>query len=181
MKKLLFLLLIVVPTLLFAQKTFEFSGTWIYESNDTLFKVKLGGAKIEGRTQYFGSYSLTVKGKLTEDYIKEPFRIPETGERLDSCGITIYAPVSTTNKLLFFFYDPKIKHNTLGFFNGQMYLLPDRDTLKWELDELAAWRDDVFCFGVEEFREEILKMFPKPELKGFSVPDHAIMIRVKEE
>jgi hypothetical protein len=167
----------------------DFVGTWVYARNDTVFKVKLQ----KGIIKYgigdpgeciFGGYSLTVKGVLVEDYIKDiPAVYARTPEypKLSDAGIYIRAYNSRyyPNLLGFLFFDMKKKHLFgEGLLANVMTLLAP-GKMHWKLNEKESlwyalegeYVDDELNKEEERRREEARK------LRGFSVPDDVIMIK----
>ena len=104
----LFFFLLLISNSLFAQKiTFytenlkAYEGTWMYQSNDTIFKIVLKkGQKV--RSNYvldglFGGYFLSVNGATVENYMSP---IITTLEPSDTrAKIYIWATNYSTNKL----------------------------------------------------------------------------------
>ena len=191
MKRLfLFSVLVLLFLGLHAQADYnDFVGTWVYARNDTVFKVKLQ----KGIIKYgigdpgeciFGGYSLTVKGVLVEDYIKDiPAVYARTPEypKLSDAGIYIRAYNSRyyPNLLGFLFFDMKKKHLFgEGLLANVMTLLAP-GKMHWKLNEKESlwyalegeYVDDELNKEEERRREEARK------LRGFSVPDDVIMIK----
>ena len=147
MKRLfLFSVLVLLFLGLHAQADYnDFVGTWVYAKNDTVFKVKLQ----KGTIKYgigdpgeciFGGYSLTVKGVLVEDYIKDiPAVYARTPEhpKLSDAGIYIRAYNSRyyPNLLGFLFFDMKKKHLFGEGLPCNVMTLLSSDKLHWKLNE----------------------------------------------
>ena len=159
----------------FAQNSNDnFVGTWIYQKNDTTFRIKLQrGVMVTSLKKYntfFGGYQLIVKGKMVEDYIKS---MPQTyhskkGIEMTSAYIYIYGVQASTNLVGFSFYDQRIKHaKGRGLLGCKMELI-SQNKLHWLLDEKAG-----LWWAYEGGEEDI------PALQGFSVPSDVIM--TKEE
>ena len=167
----------------------DFVGTWVYAKNDTVFKVKLqkGILKYDINDPWeclFGGYSLTVKGVLVEDYIKDiPSVYVYTPEhpKLSDVGIYIRAYNSRyhPNLLGFLFFDMKKKHLFgEGLLANVMTLLAP-GKMHWKLNEKESlwlalegeYVDDESNKEEERRRDEARK------LRGFSVPDDVIMIK----
>ena len=175
----LFLLLASFSLWLFSQVNYDpFVGTWVYQNNDTVFKIKLqkGILKFwDGDTkQYlFGGYSLAVAGEVKYDYIQPTPAVYDSKLSAPSCGIYIKAPYGYDSGYLgFTFYDMEKKHiyGTGLPCNWMTLLAPDK--LHWKLNE----REGVWAIlEGSENDEDIAEM----ELRGFSVPDDVIM--TKEE
>ena len=172
MKRIYLLLIFVFACMgVSAQANYDdFVGTWVYQKNDTVFRIKLQkGVKIytttKKRIKVFGGYFLSVKGVVKEDYIKT---IPATWDAgvLASLGnIYIDAFSDTPNYLGFTFYDQRKKHiNGTGIPAGEMWLLAP-DKLHWILDE----KDGLWA-RLEGSGED---MTPR----GFSVPVDVIMTK----
>ena len=157
-------------------------GTWVYQSNDTIFKIVFQkGKQISpyGETHgLYGGYYLSVKGEVFENYM-EPlptcWNLEISTIRPDN--MYIWAPnsdsydKSTVPTLGFHFYDQRKKHfNGEGISGGYIKLLSPKKLL-WHLDEKEGIWWEV------EGREDtdITKVLPI----GFSVPEHAIL--TKEE
>ncbi|MEL5892233.1 DUF6705 family protein [Bacteroides sp. GD17] len=156
---------------IYSQANYDaFVGTWIYQKNDTVFKIRLqkGMVKYEGadyRSAVFGGYYLSVKGVVKEDYIKviPPSRNLETPA--PSSNVYIDAVSNSPNYLGFTFYDQRKKHlNGKGILGGTMDLIAP-DKLHWKLNEKdGLW---IMLEGTDEDRTP----------RGFSVPDNCIMTK----
>ncbi|MCD7927042.1 MAG: hypothetical protein LUI85_21095 [Bacteroides sp.] len=77
----LILLLLFISSITFAQKEITptknldaYVGTWVYASNDSIFKITLKRGIMEGPdviiNSIMGGYSLSVKGVPVEDYME---------------------------------------------------------------------------------------------------------------
>ena len=175
----LFLLLASFSLFAFAQQDYRdaFVGTWIYESNDTIFKVRLqkGSVKnvVETYEAVLGGYMLSIKGVVKEAYIKDLPAFWDTSKTsAPSLGIYIIGSHANNTSLGFSFYDMEKKHiyGTGLPCNWMTLLAPDK--LHWKLNE----REGVWAIlEGSENDEDIAEM----ELRGFSVPDDVIM--TKEE
>lgn len=175
----LFLLLASFSLWLFPQVNYDpFVGTWVYQNNDTVFKIKLQKGVMKhwnGRTHeyLFGGYSLIVSGEVKYDYIQATPAVYDSKLSAPSCGIFIEAPYGYDSGYLgFTFYDMEKKHiyGTGLPCNWMTLLAPDK--LHWKLNE----REGVWAIlEGSENDEDIAEM----ELRGFSVPDNVIM--TKEE
>lgn len=92
--KRIYILFVLVFTCMgvFSQANYDaFVGTWIYQKNDTIFKIKLqkGVVKSHGKDKrigIFGGYYLSVKGIVKENYIKT---LPTTWVFIIICTIVI--------------------------------------------------------------------------------------------
>jgi len=190
MKRLfLFSVLVLLFLGLHAQADYnDFVGTWVYAKNDTVFKVKLQ----KGIIKYgigdpgecvFGGYSLTVKGVLVEDYIKDiPAVYARTPEhpKLSDAGIYIraYNDRDYPNLLGFLFFDMKKKH-VFGeglLANVMTLLAPGK--MHWKLNEKESlWYALEGGPGEDASEEEERRWDEARKLRGFSVPDDVIMIK----
>ena len=138
--KRIYILFVLVFTCMgvFSQANYDaFVGTWIYQKNDTIFKIKLqkGVVKSHGkdkRTGIFGGYYLSVKGIVKENYIKT---LPTTWDIYTFaplCNIYIEAYSTTPNYLGFTFYDQRKLHlNGEGILGGTMDLTAS-NKLHWK-------------------------------------------------
>ena len=90
MKRIEFILcLLFISTVIFAQKEIAptknldaYTGTWVYQSNDTIFKIVLKKGHVESEYMItnglVGGYFLSVKGKVVENYPRQCiFRQPD--------------------------------------------------------------------------------------------------------
>ena len=64
-----------IYTGVFSQVNYDaFVGTWVYQKNDTVFKIKLQKGTMKGYLRnhniILGGYYLSVKGVVKESYIK---------------------------------------------------------------------------------------------------------------
>ena len=153
-------------------------GTWVYQSNDTIFKIVFQkGKKITsyGETHgLYGGYYLSVKGEVLENYmgpLPTCWNLKISTTRPDN--MYIWAPnsnsydKSTVPTLGMYFYDKRKKHfNGEGISGGYIKLLSPKKLL-WHLDEKEGIWWEV------EGRDDIEKVLPI----GFSVPEHAILIK----
>lgn len=176
MKRIYFFFILVLMGLnVFSQANYDaFVGTWIYQKNDTVFKIRLQKGIMyyysgRVRTVMFGGYSLNVKSVFIEDYIKPiPEKWFERESTAPSNNIFIEAVSDTPDYLSFTFYDQRKQHaDGKGLSCGSMDLITP-NKLHWKLNEYEGlwWRYE----GTEE---------GVPALRGFSVPDDVIM--TKEE
>ena len=185
----LFSVLVLLFLGLHAQADYnDFVGTWVYAKNDTVFKVKLQ----KGIIKYgigdpgeciFGGYSLTVKGVLVEDYIKDiPAVYARTPEhpKLSDAGIYIraYNDRDYPNLLGFLFFDMKKKH-VFGeglLANVMTLLAPGK--MHWKLNEKESlWYALEGGPGEDASEEEERRWDEARKLRGFSVPDDVSMIK----
>ncbi|WP_291530232.1 DUF6705 family protein [Bacteroides sp. UBA939] len=179
MKRMYVLLVFVFICMgVFSQANYDaFVGTWVYQKNDSVFKVKLqkGIAKdyIGNWNIVLGGYSLSVDGIIKENYIKP---IPITWETKTPAplhNIYIDASSNTPNYLGFTFYDQRKKHlNGKGISGGTMDLLAP-NKLHWKLNE----KEGLWVALEGDYIED---MIPSPEEwfpRGFSVPVDVIMTK----
>ncbi|NDV64579.1 DUF6705 family protein [Bacteroides sp. 224] len=178
MKRFFYLILLsFITTCAFSQRDLtHFEGVWKAEINDTIFRIKLKQVTItqggKNENTILGGYSLSVKGVLVQDYIKE---IPDSWDlSLWSSEINgyIWGIDTGEDNLAVKFYDQKKKHfNGNGITGGIIQPFYWNDTLFWLLDEEAGilWETEGDYLG--------------PTIKpiGFSVPSCAIMTREEEE
>lgn len=156
---------------IYSQANYDaFVGTWSYQKNDTVFKIKLqkGMVKYDGKDYHcsvFGGYYLSVKGITLENYIKAIPAFWNLETPAPSCNIYIDAISDTPNYLGFTFYDQRKKHlNGKGILGGTMMLITP-DKLHWKLDEKAGLWIKLEGSGKD--------MPPR----GFSVPIDVIMTK----
>lgn len=172
------LVLLFTYTSVFSQVNYDdFVGTWIYQNNDSIFKIKLQKGTLVGRVSHkniFGGYYLSVNGVVKEDYIKE---IPFTWNNGTAPEHNIYIAANGTvpNILGFVFYDQCKQHfNGRGLSGGVMELIAP-NKLHWTLNEKE---------GVWEYTEGDLGdsdiVLPEATLIGFSVPTDVILTKVEE-
>lgn len=168
----------------FSQSHYDaFVGTWVYEKNDTVFKIKLQKGifkyyKEKSLEALFGGYSLSVKGKLIDNYIR-PISIVYNSKtkEMPNHGIYIWAlsDPKVPNYAEFTFFDMKKKH---AFGEGlpcnQMVLLSPV-SLHWKLNEKeGVW---MTLEGEQFDDEQARRTNEEMKLRGFSVPDDVIMIK----
>lgn len=152
----------------------ELMGTWVYQKNDTVFKIQLLDKcavtstfeEKEFDMQLWGNYYLSVKGKVIEDNLNLRTQIPDkwnagiNGYPANFLGLCVIAnepPMIYTVD----FYDKQKKHrNGHGIVAGNISLLSPTK-IHWTLNEEAA----LFETGIAPI--------------GFSVPIDVIM--TKEE
>lgn len=154
-------------------------GTWVYQSNDTVFKIVLQkGRQFLPNVTFVGlagSYFLSVRGKVIDNYIgflPESMTVGNYSNVPDN--LCIWANHTEGNDSLttplymnVIFYDKRKKHfNGRGIGSGYLKLLSPQKIL-WQMDEKQAiwWETE----GSEKVIEPI----------GFSVPEHAVMIKEK--
>lgn len=152
----------------------ELMGTWVYQKNDTVFKIQLldkcavayTKEEKEFTMELWGNYYLSVKGKVIEDNLNLRTQIPDkwnagiNGYPANFLGLCVIAnepPMIYTVD----FYDKQKKHrNGHGIVAGNISLLSPTK-IHWTLNEEAA----LFETGIAPI--------------GFSVPIDVIM--TKEE
>ena len=174
MKRIEFILcLLFISTVIFAQKEIAptknldaYTGTWVYQSNDTIFKIVLKKGHVESEYMItnglVGGYFLSVKGKVVENYLN----ITSSSRHLASNNATSLDYIDP-NRVGVLFYDQRKKHfGGEGIAGGEILLLSP-DKIRWHLDEklgLALKEPDEYT-----------------ELIGFSVPSDVIMTKEKEQ
>lgn len=177
------LLLLLISNSLIAQKinidiTFytknlgAYEGTWVYQSNDTIFKIVLqkgpivypDGVAIDG---LLGGYFLSVKGDILENYLSPLPACWKTFTTTNNLYIwaTNYSPNEQDvdpNSLRFTFWDQKKRHyDGNGIMAGIINLLSP-NKIRWILDEIEGIRATI-----DQTADPI----------GFSVPTDVIMIK----
>ncbi|WP_291530233.1 DUF6705 family protein [Bacteroides sp. UBA939] len=175
----MFLVFVLICIGVFSQANYDaFVGTWVYQKNDTIFKIKLqkGIAKygqFGDKTKIFGGYYLSVKGVVKENYIKTIPAKWDASISAPSCNIYINAISNTSNYLGFTFYDQSKQHlNGKGILGGTMDLLAP-NKLHWKLNE----KEGLWVALEGDYIED---MIPSPEEwipRGFSVPVDVIMTK----
>lgn len=177
------LLLLFISSSLIAQKinidiTFytknleAYKGTWVYQSNDTIFKIVLqkgpivypDGVAIDG---LLGGYFLSVKRVTLDNYLSPLptcWKYPTKPNNL-YIWATNYSPNERDvdpNSLRFIFWDQKKRHyDGNGIMAGTINLLPP-NKIRWILDEIEGIRATI-----DQTADPI----------GFSVPTDVIMIK----
>lgn len=175
------LLLLLMSSTLLAQKTVyptqsvdAYVGTWIYQSNDTVFKIVLQKGYSESMDMVmpglFGGYFLSVKGSVLDNYMQH---LPTVWiDRTYPSNLYIFANNYATQgaeHVNFRFFDQRKKHfNGEGIYAGEIYLLSP-NKIHWLLDEkigivLKANTDEEYIGA-------------KPI--GFSVPSDVVMVKEK--
>lgn len=178
-KTLLLLLLISSP--LFAQKQVyptqsvdTYVGTWIYQSNDTVFKIVLQKGHSESMNMVmpglFGGYFLSVKGNVLENYMQP---LPTVWiHRSNPSNLYIFANNYGTQgeeHVNFKFFDQRKRHfNGSGISGGRIYLLSPTK-IHWQLDEKLGLK-------IEANMDE---KYAGAKPIGFSVPTDVIMVKEK--
>ncbi|ADV42403.1 DUF6705 family protein [Bacteroides helcogenes] len=172
MKRICMILVFVLACIeVFSQANYDaFVGTWVYQKNDTVFRIKLQKGTMEFGTMgdvpgIFGGYYLSVKGVVKEDYIKTMPTTWDAGVSAPSGNIYIDGFSITPNYLGFTFYDQRKQHiNGTGIPGGKMRLIAP-NKLHWELNE-----EEGLWAILEGSGED---MTPR----GFSVPADVIMTK----
>jgi len=103
---------------MFSQANYDaFVGTWVYQKNDTIFKIRLQKGTMKTSigvyNNAFGGYYLSIKGVVKEDFIKI---IPPSWDAnipAPSCNIYIRGFSNTPNYLGFTFYDQRMQQSTV--------------------------------------------------------------------
>jgi len=178
MKKIiLFSVLLVLSLSINAQSytTKDLIGTWSYQKNDTLFKVRF--SKIvpfpskwtKDRKAIIGNYQLTVKGKIVQDCFSDNLPSIITDRKKYNIGnVTIIATIPTDNNLdacAFIFYDMVKKHRNGEGIAGCKIKMLSPTQLEWNLNEFLEW-------SLEEHDEN-----EKFHFIGFSVPNNVILTK----
>ena len=186
MKRIEFILcLLFISTVIVAQKEIAptknldaYTGTWVYQSNDTIFKIVLKKGHVESEYMItnglVGGYFLSVKGKVVENYLNITSTSRHLDKRDEHIKFYFWASNNATsldyidpNRVGVLFYDQRKKHfGGEGIAGGEILLLSP-DKIRWHLDEklgLALKEPDEYT-----------------ELIGFSVPSDVIMTKEKEQ
>ncbi len=149
-----------------------YEGTWVYQSNDTIFKIILqkgpivytNGDSIDG---LLGGYFLSVKGDTLENYLSPLptcWKFSTTNKNLYiwATNYSYHKHKVNPNSLRFTFWDQKKRHyNGNGIMAGTINLLSP-NKIRWILDEIEGIRATI-----DQTADPI----------GFSVPIDVIMIR----
>ena len=156
----------------------DFVGTWVYQKNDIIFKIKLqkGRVSYDNAIVLFGGYSLSVRGVMTDNYIGGT--IPSVWNVYDPApSKNIYIAVYYNDELPslqgFKLYDQRKKHlNGEGIGGGRIELIAP-NKIHWTLNEregLWPWLEGERIEGED---------FPTIEeaIQGFSVPTDVILIK----
>lgn len=183
------LLLLIVSATLTAQKRIDYTknldayvGTWVYQSNDTIFKIVFQKGKEESRTNIsdglFGGYSLSVRGVLVENYMSPLPSFWDYSISPKPRNLYIWATNSTynprivdPNTLGVMFYDQRKRHFGGKGLTGGLIQLLSPNKIHWKLDEKRGiWNETE---GDDSIDEAMLKPI------GFSVPSDVIMVKEK--
>jgi hypothetical protein len=156
----------------------SFVGTWIYQKNDTVFKIKLQKGKrshVDNIT-LFGGYSLGVRGVVTDNYIGGA--IPSVWNVYDPAPskniyIVVYYNDQFPTRQGFVFYDQRKKHlNGEGIGGGKIELIAP-NKIHWTLNE----REGLWPYLEGEQVEGYDLPTIEEAIQGFSVPTDVIMIK----
>ena len=151
----------------------DFVGTWVYQRNDTVFKIKLqkGRVSYDNTVVLFGGYSLSVHGVVTDNYIGGT--IPSVWNVYDpapSKNIYIEGFGNTLNRVGTTFYDQRKKHlNGKGIGGGVIKLIAP-NKIHWTLNE----REGLWPYLEGE---QVEGPTIEEAIQGFSVPTDVIMIK----
>ena len=155
-----------------------FVGTWVYQKNDTVFKIRLQkGTTIiySNCAELFGGYYLSVNSVIKEDYIKPMpmvWDVSKSSAPTNNIYITA-ANDNTPNLLGFEFYDQRKKHlNGRGITGGKIELLAP-NKIHWTLNE---W-EGLWPWLEGEREEGDNRPGIRESMIGFSVPTDVIMIK----
>ena len=185
MKSILFIFLLLSSgSTIIAQEVYPtknldaYIGTWVYQKNDTIFKIILQKGKLIGEKEIlnglYGGYLLTAKGLILENYTGTYPTLWNYHTQPQPQNLYIWASNNSAsykdidpNYIGVIFYDQKKKHfGGKGITGGYIRLLaPNR--IQWKLDEKTGINNGM---DMEE-RDEMIKPI------GFSVPSDVIMIK----
>ena len=185
--KIILLLLVVTTGSLMGQKSVlptknldAYVGTWVYQNNDTIFKIRLQKGQKIGRSDIYnglyGGYYLSVKGKIIENYWGELPVYWDSSKKTRPDNLYIWASNHSytlneidPNYVSVWFYDQRKKHfGGKGISGGYIHLLSPTK-IHWKLNEaLGIWNET-------EGDESITDAERQPI--GFSVPDNVIMMK----
>ena len=161
----------------FAKILDTYVGTWVYQKNDTVFKIKFQkGQQLwtkKTANGLYGGYYLSVNGRVLEDYMGE---LPTCWDVLKECQpnnlfIWAYSPYTDElGSLGIIFYDQHVK-DTLVVRGLQV------DTYSYcRLLRFAGnWIEEKGIWNETEGDESISDAGRRPI--GFSVPDDVIMTK----
>ena len=153
----------------------SFVGTWVYQKNDTVFKIRLQkGVKNTGSKVLFGGYFLSIGKTVTDNYIGIMPSLWDINISAPACNIYIIAlNCDAPNCLGVKFYDQRKKHFDGEGIGGGWIELIAPNKIHWTLNEregLWPWLEGEQIEGRE---------LPTIEeaIRGFSVPTDVIMIK----
>lgn len=173
------LVLLFTYASVFSQANYDaFVGTWIYQNNDSIFKIKLQkGTRVghfASHKNIFGGYYLSVNGVTKEDYIKTMPSILNNGTPPEN-NIYLTASGATPNIIGFIFYDQRKQHfNGRGLLGGVMELIAP-NKLHWTLNE----KEGVWEYTEGDLIDTDIEL-PEATFIGFSVPTDVILTKVEE-
>ncbi len=168
MKRLIMILMLIMPScMIYAQYTSnDYFGTWVYQSKDTVFTIKIQKTVLNEKELIVGGYSLKVKGVLTDNYIGNPPANWKPNTMAQNNDIYIFGKCRVDegkSLVTISFYDQRKKHfegkSPIG--GGKMELISPTQ-LHWVLNEEQ---------GI------LIKEGWVSKLIGFSVPTDVIMTR----
>ena len=153
----------------------SFVGTWIYQKNDTVFKIRLQkGTMNYGAKVLFGGYFMSIHNVVVDNYMGIMPSIWNVYTSAPSNNIYIRAINGDTPTWLGFkFYDQRKKHlNGKGIGGGRIELIAP-NKIHWTLNESKGlWHylegEPIEGEGLPTIEEAI---------QGFSVPTDVIMIK----
>ena len=129
---------------LLQQKNLDaYTGTWVYQSNDTIFKIVLKKGHVESEYMItnglVGGYFLSVKGKVVENYLNITSTSRHLDKRDEHIKFYFWASNNATsldyidpNRVGVLFYDQRKKHfGGEGIAGGEILLLSP-DKIRWQ-------------------------------------------------
>ena len=173
------LVLLFTYTSVFSQAKYDsFVGTWIYQNNDSIFKIKLQKGTWVGyfasHKNIFGGYYLSVNGVVKEDYIKTMPSVLNNGTPPEN-NVYLIAGGAPPNIVGFVFYDQRKQHfNGGGLLGGAMELIAP-NKLHWTLNE----KEGIWDYTEGDLGDTDM-VLPDATPIGFSVPIDVIMTKVEE-
>ena len=184
--RIILLLLVVATANVMGQKNVfptknldAYVGTWVYQNNDTVFKIRLQRGQIIGVNYIinglYGGYFLSVKGRIVDNYWGElptcrDWLVPHLDNQyIWATNSSFFLEHVNPNFLSVQFFDQRKKHfNGKGIWGGYIKLLSPTK-IHWRLDELLGIRKAI---DSDDTLTEA-----DCQLKGFSVPDDVIMMK----
>lgn len=150
-----------------------FIGEWIYESNDTVFKIDLKPVHISTiyneQNVLYGGYSISVDGTLKESCFND-YPDSLSHSEIEEYNVGIYAYQDGVidelipDLLFTHFYDKEKRHYYYGLGIAGTIQLLSQDYILWRLMNEQDWS---------------VKLEVPNENKGISVPSYAIMKKIK--
>ena len=154
-----------------------FIGTWIYQNNDTIFRINLKPIITTSRAliihRLWGGYSISIHNTLIDNCIglyPDSLIRENNEEEKYNIGIDAFMyslpedeSYLTRDKIKTIFYDKQRMHNKGNGIGGGHIVSISNDSIHWYLDEKKGARQKELKF----------------ENLGFSVPTDVIMIREK--